>query len=191
MKYHHSTFRAGVLGLAAALALGLAAPLRADQDDTMNLAIGKRATISSTSEWCRDSHPKGANDGKVKGDYGFHTDRQVHPWWEVDLESPRNVGLVVITNRQDCCQDRARSLQLSYSSDHRNWTVVKRDPADFKTLSVDLKGASVRYIHLELAQSDPEFFHLAQVKVMKPMAAGAGPGPGMPDGSGMPGPDDQ
>ena len=51
------------------------------------------------------------------GDVGTfcHTDQHDHPWLSIDLTGDGDettVGIVVITNRQDCCQDRLAPFEV-------------------------------------------------------------------------------
>ena len=60
-----------------------------------NLALGKRATQSSTMGKCEAAR---AVDGKVK--YAFtHTETSEDPWWQVDLGKEREIDRIVVWNR--------------------------------------------------------------------------------------------
>ncbi|MGZ5436924.1 MAG: hypothetical protein ACXW3F_12775, partial [Pyrinomonadaceae bacterium] len=50
-----------------------------------NLALTRPARQSSTSQWSQPNDAKGAVDGNVSGGFGFHTESQQNPWWQVDL----------------------------------------------------------------------------------------------------------
>ncbi len=40
------------------------------------------------------------------------TNRQPRPWWRVDLQKIYTVGKVKLTNRQDCCWNRLRNIEI-------------------------------------------------------------------------------
>ena len=56
----------------------------------LNLALNKPALQSSTSRWSRSRFPeqdaRGANNGIISREEGFHTAHERNPWWQVDLE---------------------------------------------------------------------------------------------------------
>jgi hypothetical protein len=89
-----------------------------------NLALNKPATQSSTSQWSNSplaaEDARGANNGQISGDYGFHTDREQDPWWQVDLEGDFLIRKVVIFNRKGYAR-RLRHFSLLGSMDGRRW----------------------------------------------------------------------
>ena len=68
-----------------------------------NIALNKRATQSSLSQWSRGSTPEEDAGQAVNGlpakDYAFHTDNEHNPWWMVDLGSAAQIHLIRIYNR--------------------------------------------------------------------------------------------
>ncbi|KAF0097796.1 MAG: FkbM family methyltransferase, partial [bacterium] len=135
----------------------------------VNLARGKPASQSSTSEWSRRDDAQGAVDGVINGSYAFHTSNQANPWWQVDLGGQASIDEVRIFNRLDCCGERARTLQVMLSDDARQWRTVYRHGGglfggkDGKPLKVTLSGASARYVRLQLNEAN--WFHLDEVEV--------------------------
>ncbi len=69
-----------------------------------NLALGKPALQSSTSKWSRSQVPAddaaGANNGKISGEAGFHTAKEINPWWQVDLQDDFIIYKIDIYNRR-------------------------------------------------------------------------------------------
>ncbi|NTV95287.1 MAG: discoidin domain-containing protein, partial [Thiobacillus sp.] len=134
-----------------------------------NLARGKPASQSSTSEWSRSNDAQGAVDGVINGGYGFHTGNQANPWWQVDLGGSARIDEVRIYNRQDCCGERARTLQVMLSDDGRQWRTAFRHGGttfggkDGNPLKVALAGAPARYVRLQLNEAN--WFHLDEVEV--------------------------
>lgn len=90
----------------------------------INLALNKPATQSSVSEWSHsrvaEQDARGANDGKISRDMGFHTDIEQDPWWQVDLEGEFLIRKVVIFNRQIQAH-RLKYFSLLGSLDGHQW----------------------------------------------------------------------
>ena len=80
---------------------------------TGNAAKRKPAAQSST---CCGGVPSRGNDGNANPSWGGRsctaTQRQGRPWWRVDLQRVTTVGKVKITNRNDCCWNRLRNVQV-------------------------------------------------------------------------------
>jgi hypothetical protein len=136
----------------------------------VNLARGKPASQSSTSEWSRANDAQGAVDGVINGGYAFHTGNRANPWWQVDLGAPYRLSEVRLYNRLDCCGERARTVQILLSEDGRAWRTAYRHNGsvfggkDGKPLVVSLNGETARHVRLQL--NEPNWFHLDEVEVM-------------------------
>jgi hypothetical protein len=136
----------------------------------VNLARGKPASQSSTSEWSRAHDAQGAVDGVINGGFAFHTANQANPWWQVDLGGTYRLSEVRLYNRLDCCGERARTVQVMLSGDGRAWrTVYRHDGSlfggqDGKPLVVSLNGETARHVRLRLNEAN--WFHLDEVEVM-------------------------
>ena len=63
------------------------------------------------------SDAAGACDGVIDGHFGFHTQQQEQPWWQVDLGEVLPLERVVIYNRDDGVSQRAAQLQVLLSAD--------------------------------------------------------------------------
>ncbi|MBU1664955.1 MAG: discoidin domain-containing protein, partial [Gammaproteobacteria bacterium] len=135
-----------------------------------NLARGKPASQSSRSQWSRPDDPQRAVDGVINGGYGFHTNKEANPWWQVDLGAPYRVTEVRIYNRLDSNKERARTVQLMLSDDGQSWRTVYRHNGsifggkDGKPLIVDLNGDPARHVRLQL--NETTWFHLDEVEVI-------------------------
>ena len=103
--------------------------LMVDGVRVINLAMNKPALQSSTSEWSSSHLPeedaRGANNGNISGDMGFHTDREQNPWWQVDLEDEFLIRRVVIYNRHREAQ-RLRHFSILRSLDGHRWVTFYR-----------------------------------------------------------------
>ena len=144
-----------------------------------NLALRKPARQSSLSQWSTVSDPQGAVSGvPAMGGFNFHTESEVNPWWEVDLQSSYALDSVFAYNRNDQTRERSRSLQVLLSLDGENYSVAydhaglpafggysSPETPDVapQPLCVLLKGAVARFVRLQL--QDRNYLHLDQVEV--------------------------
>jgi len=111
----------------------------------------------------------GACDGIKDGKWGFHTDNQDNPWWQIDLGQSIPLERVVIYNRCDFA-DRASRLGVLISDDAETFRpFYKHDSTAFfghtdgKPLIVNFGGATARYIRLQL--TGRSYFHLDEVEI--------------------------
>ncbi|MFS3135216.1 discoidin domain-containing protein [Gluconacetobacter sacchari] len=149
--------------------------------DKTNIGVGKRAVQSSISEWSihQDLVMDASNvlNGTPDGRYKFHTNWEMHPWWQLDLEEVQEVGTLVIFNRlipyddTGYMKNRSCDLNVSVSSDGVSYTLMhdNRGKAAFggidgNPLIINLpKGCMIRYVKLELPGEG--VLHLDQIEV--------------------------
>ena len=115
----------------------------------------------------------GAVDGVKDGKWGFHTEAQADPWWQVDLQAAREIGRVVLYNRCDGgagIAGRTARLVLLLSDDATQWRQAYRHDgttfygqSDKKPLAVPLNGAKARFLRIQLPYQS--YFHLDEVEV--------------------------
>ncbi len=65
----------------------------------IDIARGKPATQSSLSPFSTRDDALGAVDGTLTGKFGFHTDLEDRPWWQVDLLEVVVLEEVIVFNR--------------------------------------------------------------------------------------------
>jgi hypothetical protein len=117
--------------MAVAAELGWPAELLAK-----NLAYGQPATQSSVCEWSAQGTPaadaRGANNGQITGEAGFHTAFETEPWWQVDLGAVFQVARVVVYNRMEF-RERCTRMTVAGSADGVEWVLrgAKLDGALF------------------------------------------------------------
>jgi hypothetical protein len=159
-----------------------------------NIALNKPAQQSSISGWSKTNDAQGAVDGIKNGSFGFHTNNEKNPWWQVDLQSLASLNEIRVFNRMDD-PGRAETIQILLSADGKDFDRVYppggagavvaaflgglgRPPAgapagppvtkfggtDGKPLVVDLKGAKARYVRLQLNTTG--YFHLDEVEIV-------------------------
>jgi hypothetical protein len=96
-----------------------------------NLALNKRATQSSVSQWSNGRTVEEDAGNAVNGNpakvQGFHTNNTENPWWMVDLEQLAQVSAIRIFNRDNIpewMQRRASPLIVEGSTDGERWTLL-------------------------------------------------------------------
>jgi hypothetical protein len=146
-----------------------------DPPPLRNLAIGRPALQSSTTNWSYNDDPsvdaRGGNNGMITGHYGFHTGEEANPWWQVDLVEMVKIEEVRVYNRiTGNCGYRAASLQILFSEDGQSWALVYENNgqefggADGKPLRVAFdQSAFARYVRVQLDGTG--YLHLDEVEV--------------------------
>ena len=137
---------------AVVLALGMGARTLAMGP---NLAEGKPVRTSSSWSGC-------IGDPMCSGIL-FHTNDENNPWAEIDLGAPKTIHRIEVTNRDDCCAERAIPLIAETSLDGRTWSEVGRRDKDFTTWTIKLPSKTVRYVKLRVPRQT--VFHLKQIVV--------------------------
>ncbi len=114
----------------------------------------------------------GGCDAIRNGGFGFHTNENAKPWWQVDLQEVFELDRVMVYNR---CQvsERAANLHMLLSNDAKTWrTVYKHDGtifrghSDNKPLRVNVRGQKARYVRIQLPGRT--WLHLDEVEVYGP-----------------------
>ena len=112
----------------------------------------------------------GGVDGIVDGKWGFHTENQPDPWWQVDLGQKTPLSHVALYNRCDSCGDRNNQILLLLSDDGKTWQQAYqhggtpfRGYSDKKPLEVKLDGKAARFVRVGLKGTS--YFHLDEVQV--------------------------
>lgn len=135
-----------------------------------NLALHKPAKQSSLSEWSKPNDALGAVKGTTNGSFGFHTDKEVNPWWQVDLLDVYKLIEVRVYNRINARPERSRTLTILLSLDGNDWKLVYANNnnvilggIDTQPLIVSLDSIAARYVRLQLAEEN--YLHLDEVEV--------------------------
>jgi hypothetical protein len=149
---------------------------RGGAESRRNYALNRPARQSSTCVWSRHDDPavdaKGGNNGLITGFYGFHTEQEENPWWEVDLGAAISVSEIVVYNRVDAPGVAARAMRLliSASDDGQIWRpLYKRTAptlfggADGNPLRISFKDGFARFIRLSLPGK--AILHLDEVEI--------------------------
>jgi len=112
----------------------------------------------------------GGVDGTKNGKWGFHTQSEPNPWWQVDLGEKTPLDRVVVWNRCDACAGRNNRIIVLLSDDGKAWQrAYQHDGKPFfgftdkKPLVVKLGGKAARFVRLTLPGTS--YFHLDEVEV--------------------------
>ena len=130
-----------------------------------------RRLAGPTPSVTRATDAAGAVDGVKNGQWGFHTDYEKDPWWQVDLGPATELERVVIWNRCDPgMAERNYRIKLLASEDGTNFTRLYQHDgkvffgfSDNRPLSIAVSGAKARFIRLTLEGTS--YFHLDEVEV--------------------------
>ncbi|MFN7924135.1 MAG: discoidin domain-containing protein [Bryobacteraceae bacterium] len=148
---------------------------------TTNIALSKTASQSSTA--FGGPAANGVN-GVLEPDYGFHTDEQVNPWWQVDLGQSSTVCQVRLFNRVDPqFLDRARSISINASDDGVTFRTVYRHDnsvwgAGGAPLVPTIPAFTARFVRLRLEANQPLYFNMREVEIYGFAGGTAGGGGG-------------
>lgn len=113
----------------------------------------------------------GGCDGVRDGKWGFHTEMEQDPWWQVDLGETHALGHLLIYNRCDGMEARAAHITVLLSHDGRDFRPVYthdgttfRGHPDQQPLRVSLAGQTARFVRLQLPGQ--VYLHLDEIEVM-------------------------
>lgn len=135
----------------------------------VDVARAKVASQSSYSRWSTALDADGAISATFPDDFGFHTNEERDPWWQVDLCWEYPVELIVVHNRRRGGEHRADGIEVSISQDQVNWTLIHSGLVRFSSgsdgvpLTLPVGGRPARYVRMQLP--GVEFLHLARVEV--------------------------
>jgi hypothetical protein len=96
----------------------------------------------------------------------FHTMAEHQPWVSIDLGRERVVSSVKITNRLDCCRERAREIIVDLGSDsnvRRRSLQHPKNETDFREWDVRFPPTKARFVRIR--GTHDESFHLADVRI--------------------------
>ena len=136
--------------------------LRQDElRNTTTAATGKKVTVQQDAS--------GACDGIINGKWGFHTENENNPWWQIDLGKPMPLGRIVLYNRCDFAERNSRIILL-LSNDGRSFKQAYQHNGttffgftDKKPLTIELNNTRARYVRLQLPHKS--YFHLDEVEI--------------------------
>lgn len=107
---------------------------------------------------------EGSNPSASPGASFFvHTRQEAQPFVVVDLGAARKIGRVQVSNRSDCCAERAVPLVLETSLDGTTWRQIGRRRMLFDTWTHRFSRVTARYVRVRVER--PSVLHLAAIRV--------------------------
>jgi hypothetical protein len=143
----------GTVVLVAAIAVALVALWIAWRTRPSDLVPSASRTQSSQMYAC--------TSGEC-GNSVFHTNLEPDPWVQYDFGSQKRLHSISVTNRTDCCYERAVPLVVESSNDGRRWKEQVRTDEQFMAWSGKLRG-SARFVRLRVARTS--YLHLSSVVI--------------------------
>lgn len=146
-----------VFGLATIGVVRVVERVRAPVD----LAAGRPFTLSSSWAPC---HPEENECGGFPMKLLFHTNEQLHPWFQLDLGTPApQYSRLAIRNRTDVALMRCLPLVVEVSDDGVSFREVARQTEKFVDWSPTFPPQTARFIRLRTDRQST--LHLESVKV--------------------------
>ncbi len=140
-----------------------------DFQDFTDVALYKPAFQSSLSRFSNKLGARGALQAdSINNEFSFHTDKERHPWWYVDLICIYPIDYIVIFDRVNY-SDLSKSIEVEISEDFINWQVVHKGIICFDNVGhpfiLPLSGKiNIRFIRLSISSNDKDvYFHLKKV----------------------------
>jgi hypothetical protein len=93
----------------------------------------------------------------------FHTEEEASPWLQIDLGAPQRVSRLRVTNRVDCCQERALPLVAESSLDGKSWAPLAERKTTFAAWNPAFSPREIRYLRLRTSRRS--MLHLSGVEV--------------------------
>ena len=126
-----------------------------------NLAAGKswRATSSADNRWTET----GVISNDAAPDLFFHTLEEDAPAIIVYLGTVQRLHKLEVTNRLDCCRDRAQPLEVAVSTDGSDWKRVAYRRIEFREWAPSFSPTVGRFVRLRVPRRSP--LHLARIAV--------------------------
>lgn len=146
-------------------------PQQVEADWQRQTELRNRSAATSGKAVTPEEDAGGGVDGVKNGKWGFHTEHEDQPWWQVDLGQPMPVSRLVLYNR--CDRDMGKRngrLTVLLSDDGSSFRkAYQHDGTDFlgqpdgKPLVVHLENQHARFLRLQLPTKS--YFHLDEVEV--------------------------
>ncbi|MGC4092461.1 MAG: discoidin domain-containing protein [Polyangiaceae bacterium] len=154
--------RVSVVLVAAVVALVAVVTLLEAREKSRDVAAGKPWSISSR-------YPAGCTSPEQhcadSPGFFFHTNEEQDPWIVLDLQQSTQISGVRVTNRSDCCSERAIPLVVEVSEDQNHWNEVVRRTTDFGTWKGSFAPVKARYVKLHTPRHT--LLHLQEVRVLR------------------------
>lgn len=130
------------------------------------LSVGRPSRQSSTYKVCGDLAASNGNNGSIDRTNIFHTEEEVEPWWEVDLQGITHINGVYVFDRIGYAE-RSKHLHIELSNDRKFYRTAfaRQDVAgDLGQNYFVQMDDSARYVRVRL--DGKNYLHLCQVAVV-------------------------
>jgi hypothetical protein len=127
-----------------------------------DISLGKPWKVSSSQETICPSPQRDCGQTQR---YFFHTREDESPWLELDLGQDRRVSRIQVTNRSDCCGERAVPLVVEVSTDHETYREVIRRDTNFREWQASFAPTNARWVRFRVARRS--LLHLNSVRVFE------------------------
>ncbi|NP_001106321.1 uncharacterized protein LOC100127277 isoform X2 [Xenopus laevis] len=142
------------------------------QPGAINLARSEGVSVSQSSVYPLVPVPNAqtAVDGNKETNYYVHpcahTNRDLAPWWQLDLKKSTKIWSMVIVNRGDCCSERLKGAEIRVgdSADNKNPVCATVSDVSQITMTFCCKGMMGRYVSVVIPGRS-EFLHICEVEV--------------------------
>ena len=130
------------------------------------------------------SDAAGAVDGVKNGRYGFHTNYEPNPWWQVDLGSPpadrqdRDLQPARLCPRspqrrppRDPCLRRRQDLDPGYENQGRSFGGINQGKPWWSTSGPAARRVGplkARFVRIQMPSAAPIFLHFDEVEIYAP-----------------------
>ncbi len=125
-----------------------------------DLAAGKPWTASSLEPECDLSI---GLCGEQAVDLIVHTRQEESPWVQIDLGKRRRFSSITVTNRRDCCEDRAVPLILEVGTDDAHFVPVAERRTTFTEWTAKFSQVIARYVRARVPRNT--VLHLARIQI--------------------------
>ncbi|MDR1614142.1 MAG: discoidin domain-containing protein [Campylobacteraceae bacterium] len=139
-------------------------------ENLIDIAPLGKATQSSTSQWSKPDDAKRAVTDMGGVNFAFHTDKEQNPWWELTLDKPRPIEYIILHNRKDMFQEKARKLKIEVYNGKEYLKIYEGDllfDAEPNGLPLILPYKYPQTIErIKITSQINEYFHLSKVNVL-------------------------
>ncbi|MEP1490000.1 MAG: discoidin domain-containing protein [Algibacter sp.] len=130
-----------------------------------NLATSGTATQSSTAYSGVASR---AIDGDTNGDWSnasvTHTNSEANAWWQVDLGADKNIGVINVFNRTNCCSSRLTNFTV-YVINSSGTTTYSKSFTSYPDPSIVINAGDVLGKVIKVQLDDTNSLSLAELEV--------------------------
>jgi len=124
--------------------------------------LASKAKWHASSNYAGCDFQAGTCDGNPTEIF-FHTQEEQDPSIEYDLGAVRRIRRVDISNRADCCQERAVPLIVEVSLDRKRWQEVSRRVETFRSVKLTFAETEARYVRLRA--NERTWLHFEKVAI--------------------------